>query len=153
MQPNPNDEKIKDTLLVGRAVYLEFALKTNPESTAFQLLITPEAQSKLTPTLRTVSIAYRRQLTHGGPKKQWRWLNPSQEEYAPTTDARTRRTYLDMTISRLADRGFEVLKQPLIVDVSERDLEDICHRQTPYKLIGRVLKVRRKHGFPTKFIK
>lgn len=148
-----NDDKIKDTLLVGRAVYCEFVLKTNPDSTVFQLLITPEAQSKLVPSLRTTAIAYRRQLTNGGPKKQWRWLNPSLEEFMPDADAHKRRTYLNATIERLAARGFEVLKQPLIVDVSEHDLEDIARRQTPYKLIGRVLKVRRKHGFPTTFIK
>jgi hypothetical protein len=46
-----------------------------------------------------------------------------------------------------------VHKQPIVVQVSEKDLEDIAARNTPYKLIGRVLKVRRKHGFPTTFIK
>lgn len=148
-----NDDKIKDTLLVGRAVYCEFVLKTNPDASVFQLLITPEAQSKLVPSLRTTPIAYRRQLTNGGPKKQWRWLNPSMDEYLPDASTLQRRRFLDQTIERLAARGFEVLKQPLIVDVSEHDLEAIAKRQTPYKLIGRVLKVRRKHGFPTTFIK
>lgn len=148
-----NDDKIKDTLLVGRAVYCEFVLKTNPDSTVFQLLITPEAQSKLVPSLRTTQIAYRRQLANGGPKKQWRWLNPSADECTPEASALQRRRFLNQTIERLSARGFEVLKQPLVVDVSEHDLEDICRRQTPYKLIGRVLKVRRKHGFPVTFIK
>lgn len=148
-----NDDKIKDTMLVGRAVYCEFVLKTNPDASVFQLLITPEAQSKLVPSMRSTSIAYRRQLTNGGPKKQWRWLNPSLDEFAADADALKRRTYLNATVERLHHRGFVVLKQPLVVDVSEHDLEDICRRQTPYKLIGRVLKVRRKHGFPTTFIK
>jgi hypothetical protein len=149
-----NDEKIKDTLLVGHAVYLELVLKTNPSSTVFQMLICPEAQSKLTPTRKTTSIAYRRQLTAGAPKKQWRFINPTAEAYAPgPVLSLTRRQYLDQTIERLAARGFEVFKQPIVVQVSEKDLEDICDRTTPYKLIGRVNKVRRKLGFPTTFIK
>jgi len=148
-----NDDKIKDTLLVGRAVYCEIVLRTNPDASVFQMLLTPEAQSKLVPSLRTIPIAYRRQLTNGGPKKQWRWLNPSSDEYLPGSSSLQRRRFLDATMERLASRGFVVLKQPLIVDVSEHDLEDIAKRQTPYKLIGRVHKVRRKHGFPTTFIK
>ncbi|NBS92168.1 MAG: hypothetical protein EBS91_00075 [Betaproteobacteria bacterium] len=149
----PNDEKLKDSLLVGHAVYLEFVLPHSIDTSVFQMLICPEAQSKVTPTLKTPAITYRRQLSAGGPKKQWRYLSPSHSSFLPESTAEMRREFINQTIERLHTRGFRVHKQPIVVQVSEKDLEDIIARNTPYKLIGRVLKVRRKHGFPTTFIK
>lgn len=148
-----DEEKKLETMLVGYAVYCEFVPTGTPDTTVFQLLITPCAQSNVTPTVKTASIAYRRQLLKNGPKKQWRWLNPTESAYQPTTDVYTRRAYLDQTIERLAARGFTLVKKPLVVEVSERDLVDISNRRTPYKLLGRVNRARRKNSFSTAIIK
>lgn len=145
-----DEEKKLETMLVGYAVYCEFVPVGTPDTTVFQLLITPCAQSNVTPSVKSTSIAYRRQLLKNGPKKQWRWLNPPGTTFEPTTDVYTRRAYLDQTIERLVARGFALVKKPIIVEVSERDLVDISNRRTPYKLLGRVNKVRRKSsGFST----
>jgi hypothetical protein len=112
------NDKVKDSLLVGHAVYLEFVLPHNIDSGVFQLLLCPEAQSKLAPTLKTSQIAYRRQLMANGPKKQWRYLSPSMSATLPSATAEARREFLDQTMERLHTRGFRVHKQPIVVQVS-----------------------------------
>jgi hypothetical protein len=52
----------------------------------------------------------------------------------------------------LARAGWTVLNAPIIVEVTPEDLTEASMGKTPYKVLGRVWKVRKKMGFPKEFI-
>jgi hypothetical protein len=48
----------------------------------------------------------------------------------------------------LTRQGFSVYKQPVIVEISNVDLDEINNDSTPYALFRRVMSARKALGFP-----
>jgi hypothetical protein len=47
--------------------------------------------------------------------------------------------------------SWELFKSPIVVEVTAADIEDVRISRTPYKVLGRVWKSRKKLGFPDFF--
>ena len=148
---------IKNTL-TGRALYLEF----ERPGQVTQILIMPEGRAA---DMAIVPMTtYRRRLTIAAPKKNWRQftssklLNPGA---APTT-VHAAEQHRDMTrdvlsltdsmYGSLINANWKIVKRPLVVEVSAEDLLAVRRGNTPYKVIGRIMKTRKSWGFPDKII-
>lgn len=140
---------------VGFAMYLEL----EKSSSVTQVLFMPEGTSS---AHRDVPITmYRRRLTSITPRKTWRQAQ-SLHKYSDlrTTDvALSAEKAIEQMISfsttylnTLAENGWKVRNQIITVEVTAEDLEDARQAKTPYKVLGRVWKVRKKLGFPKDFI-
>jgi hypothetical protein len=145
--------------VVGRAVYCEFT--KNGGTRVVQLLIMPEGyntQKRLVPM-----TAFRRSLSVVQPRKSWRMLtahatSPSARLTAAPPDAtdevRHKATaeyllkFLNTSISSLETNSYELKHDPIVVEVTAEDLDCSAASKTPYKVLGRVHKVRKAMGMP-----
>lgn len=143
---NPTDA----STLVGRAVYLE--LHNEHMTSTFQILITPPVRLPSSPSNMIAPVMYRRQLTHSSPKRQWKTTHASGYDYIDASVAEARLGFLDNLLERLANAKFTVFKEPIIVDVSVEDMAAIQLHRTPYKIIGRIERVRRAKGYPKEYL-
>ena len=139
--------------VVGKAMYME--LRSGGQT--YQILITPDGISS---TGKNVpSMVYRRQISASQPRKGWKHTalpTTSVDEFG-VFQKRTKEDALrlgehriDMvgtTFSQLATYSYQVYKQPLFVEVSAEDLDGIRAGKTPYKVLGRITRVRRSLGF------
>jgi hypothetical protein len=142
--------------VVGRALYAEF----RSGSQTYQMIITPDG---LTTDGRNVpSTIYRRQVSATKPRRAWKTyalpklqqettgvFSALPEEQALST-ASSRLTYIESSFSRMEGYGYKLYMKPLIIEVSQADLDDIRAAKTPYKILGRVTRVRRALGFGEK---
>ena len=140
-------------MLVGKAVYME--LRNNGYT--YQIIITPDGVSS---TGRAVpATMYRRRLSVNEPRKTWRTFGlPSlpldsfgayeykDEEYVMNM-AYSRLEHIANTMNQIKSYGYQLYKAPLIIEVSQEDIEQIRVSKTPYKILGRVTRVRRTLGF------
>jgi hypothetical protein len=55
--------------------------------------------------------------------------------------------HVESIFKQLSSYGYKVYKQPLVVEVSQADLEEIRYSKTPYKILGRITRVRKTLGF------
>ena len=55
--------------------------------------------------------------------------------------------YMATTFTQLNSYGYKLHKQPLVIEVAQEDLESIRLSKTPYKILGRITRVRRTLGF------
>jgi len=144
-----------DTKVVGKALYLEFrrAGETN------QVIITPEA---INAAGKYVPITtYRRRISASNPRKTWKQMSTVfRSEIDPATNklvalgrehalatVADRISYTDNLFNQLVTSGWSVYKQPIVVEVTEDDLEDIRLSKTPYKILGRITRCRRTLNF------
>jgi hypothetical protein len=144
-----------DTKVVGKALYLEFrrAGETN------QVIITPEA---INAAGKYVPITtYRRRISASSPRKTWKQMSTVfRSEIDPATNklvalgrehalatVADRISYTDNLFNQLVTSGWSVYKQPIVVEVTEDDLEDIRLSKTPYKILGRITRCRRTLNF------
>jgi hypothetical protein len=67
-------------------------------------------------------------------------------EHALATVA-DRISYTDSLFNQLVTSGWTVYKQPIVVEVTQDDLEDIRLSKTPYKILGRITRCRRALNF------
>ena len=140
-----------DTTVVGKSIYIEFRDEKNIR--AFQLLLTPKTRVPSNPSSIADPTMYRRQLTPSTPKRQWKCIPMRSADYeSEATPLDTRLSSVDNILQQLVRGGYKVFKEPIIVDTSEADLDQIRKMRTPYKLIGRVEKVRKAKGFPSKVL-
>jgi hypothetical protein len=56
--------------------------------------------------------------------------------------------FTDPLFSSLSMNEWALYKEPIVVEVTAEDLEMVRGSKTPYKVLGRVTKVRRALGFP-----
>jgi hypothetical protein len=144
-----------------KAVYLEVVSPTSPMSGTVQILIMPEgtaSSQKLVPV-----TMYRRRVAPHAPRKTWKMISSSMT----TTQARTMvpggapidatvadsvMSFVSAVLTNLAKHGWKVYKQPIVVEVTDEDLEAARLSKTPYKVLGRVLKSRAALGFPKEII-
>jgi hypothetical protein len=139
--------------VVGKALYLELRAGTS----TYQLLLTPDGISS---NGRAVpATVYRRQISSAKPRRAWKTyslpaldLNAfgtyevvEKDKALHTADSRV--GYMATTLSQLKSYGYTLYKQPLLIEVSQEDLESIRLSKTPYKILGRITRVRRTLGF------
>jgi hypothetical protein len=121
------------------------------------MLLTPDGISS---NGRAVpATMYRRQISSAKPRRAWKTYSlPSLSLNAfgtyETVDkdnalqsADSRVGYMASTFSQLKSYGYTLYKQPLLIEVSQEDLESIRLSKTPYKILGRITRVRRTLGF------
>jgi hypothetical protein len=141
--------------IVGKALYLEF--RRGDETN--QIIITPEA---INAAGKYVPITtYRRRISKMNPRKTWKQMStmfkseidqltnklvPLGREHALATVA-DRVSYTDSLFNQLITQGWTVYKQPIAVEVTQEDLEDIRMSKTPYKILGRITRCRRTLNF------
>jgi hypothetical protein len=139
--------------VVGKALYLELRAGIS----TYQLLLTPDGISS---NGRAVpATVYRRQISSAKPRRAWKTyslpaldLNAfgtyevvEKDKALHTADSRV--GYMATTLSQLKSYGYTLYKQPLLIEVSQEDLESIRLSKTPYKILGRITRVRRTLGF------
>jgi hypothetical protein len=146
---------MSDTKVVGKALYLEFRRlgETN------QVIITPEA---INAAGKYVPITtYRRRISASSPRKTWKQMSTMfKSEVDPMTNklvalgrehalatVADRISYTDNLFNQLINAGWAVHKQPITVEVTLEDLEDIRMSKTPYKILGRITRCRRALNF------
>ena len=142
---------------VGYALYLELEKGTM----VTQVLIMPEGVSS---THREVNLSlYRRRLTQATPRRTWRQaVSPARSTTLTTiaTDpvemfrerAGNVSGFIALYLCTLAENDWKVRNTMITVEVTAEDLEDARLGKTPYKVFGRVWKVRKKIGFPKEFL-
>jgi hypothetical protein len=154
----------RDKDVQGVATYYEFR-KEVPTSgdthyATTMLLITPDGYTE---DGRFVSAnLYRRVVTHYSPRKQWRTSalgypddtmretgtpNPVPTDEVEKVGER-RLQYAYGLFRSLMDGGWELVKEPLFVEVSKKDLTDVAVSKTPSKLVYRINQSRVAKGFP-----
>lgn len=143
--------------IAGKAMYLEF--RNGPQT--YQVIVTPDG---LTKEGRYVpATMYRRQISAAKPRKIWKPQTlpgislDTFGAFVKMTDAENaekhekRFTYALPTFSRLADYAYRLYKTPIFVEVAVEDMDDIRASRTPYKILGRITRVRRTLGFGESF--
>jgi hypothetical protein len=109
---------------------------------------------------------YRRRLSTNAPRKTWKQFGSSRtaafaiETSSSIADpaARVENTLDEMTsfmtsaLKSIASNNYRVQIKPIVVEVVASDMDEIKNGKTPYKLLGRFMKVRKVLGFPKEFI-
>jgi len=136
--------------VAGRAVYLELT----KGSMTTQILLMPEGR---TPAMAlTPMTLYRRRLIGASTRKNWKQLaamNTAASRASTGADVSADvLSFADPVFSGLAINGWKLYKEPIVVEVTAEDIEDSRMSKTPYKVLGRVWKVRKALGFPKEFI-
>ena len=154
----------KTTEVRGKALYLEF--HNNGVGKTFQLLVQPDGT--------TTSGAYipfgmfHRTLTPAYPKRPWsvakvqtarvtRVPDPITLKLVPIalTDGHEALRIADLfqkhvtdVLDQLNRQGFTLFKQPVVVEISSVDFDELGNGNTPYALFRRVMSARKTLGFP-----
>ena len=144
-----------DTKVVGKALYLEF----RRDGETNQVIITPEA---INAAGKYVPITtYRRRVSAASPRKTWKQMSTVfKSEVDPMTNKLValgrehalatvpdRISYTDNLFTQLINSGWALYKQPIAVETTIEDLEDIRLSKTPYKILGRITRCRRALNF------
>lgn len=153
------------TKLAGHALYIEaqrLIPAGRPSKFVMQMLFTPEAK---TPAGVTIAAAmYRRRITDTHPRATWKHMSSASNAHKSAENHRLLVTsaredamindimgFATTTLDQVV-KYYEIVAQPIAVEVSVADLDDIRLGKTPYKVFGRVWKTRKKLGFPAEFI-
>jgi hypothetical protein len=140
--------------VIGKALYMELRTPTNQ---TYQMLLTPDGVSS---NGRAVpATMYRRQISKIKPRRAWKTFTlpalplnsfgvyETQSKDDATQAADERISYMGTTLSQLNSYGYKLYKSPILVEVAQEDLEQIRLSKTPYKILGRITRVRRTLGF------
>lgn len=140
--------------VVGKALYLELR---NSGST-YQMIITPDAVSS---SGRAVpAMVYRRQISEAKPRKAWKTMSfpalslnafgtydPQDADAAKSVSGTRINDTLASIFRQLSHYNYAMYKTPIYVEVSAEDIETIRMCKTPYKVLGRITRVRKTLGF------
>jgi hypothetical protein len=140
--------------VIGKALYLEF----RSTSQTYQVMITPDGNT--TNGRAVTATMYRRQISKSKPRRAWKTYSlpalpvnsfgtydqaASKDEALNTVDSRL--SYMATTFTQLNSYHYKLYKQPIVIEVAQEDLESIRLSKTPYKILGRITRVRRTLGF------
>jgi hypothetical protein len=141
--------------VIGKALYLE--LRSNTGGQTYQMLLTPDGVSS---NGRAVpSTVYRRQISKVKPRRAWKTYSlpalplnafgvyETQIKEDALQGANNRIDYMANTLTQLSSYNYQLYKTPIVVEVAQEDLEQIRLSKTPYKILGRITRVRRTLGF------
>jgi hypothetical protein len=143
------------TAVVGKALYLELR---NGNYTN-QVFLTPEgisASGKYVPL-----ATYRRRVSSFTPRKAWtQTCSMLKSEVDPLTNqlvqltpehasatAPDRLKHMTNLLNQLIDGGYTVYRQPLAVEITPKDLDDVYKGKVPYSAMHRVSQSRLAAGF------
>lgn len=142
--------------VIGKALYMELRSGSN----TYQMILTPDG---MTSQGRNVpATVYRRQISSVKPRRAWKTYalpvlpqdgfgNFSRSEAdVALSDAANRSQYVENIFNRLSSYGYALYKTPIVVEVSQADIDEIRHGKTPYKILGRITRLRRHQGFGEK---
>jgi hypothetical protein len=142
-----------NTSIAGKAVYLEFRHGNHTQ----QIILTPE--SVMLGGKTVPMTCYRRKISSANPRKTWKQVSsmamsevaggtyiPMTKEHALAT-VPNRLMFTDSLFNQLINQGWQLYKQPIAVEVTQEDLEDIRMSKTPYKILGRITRSRRALNF------
>jgi hypothetical protein len=153
----------------GIAMYAQWKKSGN----MLQVLVTPDGYGTESEKLVPATI-YRRVTSTYQPKRQWRgssvqsltsgyWTDPENpmmegNPYDPLTETDDREVQEKVAEARLAwyarmldmivTQDWEMVGEPLFVETSKKDIDDIRVDKTPSKLMYRVNQLREVRGFP-----
>lgn len=149
----------KEAKVQGVAVYAEFT--RTGETT--QMLITPDCYTNAG-TLAPMAI-HRRVITPASLKKQWRnnalrheqlkdLLSLEQqlndEQVSDFTETRMR--YAFSFFDEMLRHGWTIRQEPILIEVSKYDADDIAKGDTPSRVLYRVGISRKALGFPKELV-
>lgn len=144
-----------NTTVVGKALYLE--MRRGGYTT--QVLMTPEA---ITLAGKVVPMTcYKRRISKLEPRKTWKQVSSMfSSEKDPVTGSLfmmntehalatvpNRLQFVDNLFNQMIGQGYTLFKEPITVEVTHDDLEDIRKSATPYKILGRITRCRRALNF------
>lgn len=137
----------------GIALYAEF----RKPGAMMQVLITPDGYS--TDNKEVPAALWRRVVTPASPKKQWRSSNLSwkavgelalqplaSEKRAEFTE--TRLSFATQLFDGIRSGGWVLTKEPLFIETSKKDLDDVRLGKTPNKMMYRINQTREAQNFP-----
>jgi hypothetical protein len=149
----------KEAKVQGVAVYAEF---TRAGETT-QMLITPDCYTN-TGVLTPMAI-HRRVLTPASLKKQWRnnALRHEQVKELVATEQQladeqvsdfteTRMRYAFSFFDEMMRHGWAIRKEPILIEVSKYDADDLAKGDTPSRVLYRVGISRKALGFPKELV-
>lgn len=149
----------------GIAVYVEFRKESMGTVATSQFLITPDGYRS--DGLFVPATVYRRAVDRWTPKRQWRSTHlatvhePSDTlpttystEYGRIDHGNAR---LDRIVPLFRQMGYTdstgapswtLVGEPLFIEVSRRDLDDVAANKTPSKVVYRITQTRTAKKFP-----
>lgn len=153
----------QDKDVQGVATYYEFRKETGSNAATTMIIVTPDGYTE---SERFVSAnLYRRTVTNFSPRKQWRntplgYPDDTMRDtgiptpislYEISGVAERRLQYAFGLFRSLNDGGWNLVKEPLFVEVSKKDLSDVADSKTPSKIVYRINQSRAAKGFPADF--
>ena len=137
----------------GIALYAEF----RKPGAMMQIMLTPDGygvDGKAVP-----ASLYRRVVTPTTPKKQWRssslsWKAIEELDGISISNEKTdefannRLAFATQLFDGIKNGGWTMTKEPLFIETSKKDLDDVKSAKTPNKLLYRVNLTRDAQGFP-----
>lgn len=137
----------------GIALYAEF----RRSDAATQIILTPDGYDE--EGREVASALYRRVITSYSPKKQWRntplgWTairdrgGRSLEVLEKDGFVTERMKFANHLFTTLASGGWEMVKQPVFIEVTKKDLSDVRNYKTPSKVVYRINQSRTALSFP-----
>lgn len=140
----------------GTALYLEFTQPASTANATLMLLFTPDGFAE--DGSQVDASLYRRIVTDYAPKRQWRSTRlkridlaralPKGDDFRRKRLAEERLVGTGGLFAQVTTQGWTLTKQPVIIEVSKRDLTDIAAHKTPSKVIYRINQSRKALGFP-----
>lgn len=139
----------------GVSVYAEFS---KPGYGRTEMFITPDgfsAEGKVVP-----AKIFTRVVSKEKPKKVWQtYTIQLAEEIAKVGEKdispENKETYVDKRLEHLTNifmglvaGGWEIIKEPILIETSKNDLTDLAENKTPVKVIYRINQSRKALGFP-----
>jgi len=143
----------KDKPVQGYVVYTEF----RQGASTLQMFFTPDG---FTTEGRFVGMKrHHRVISEATPKKQWKISS------APDHDVRNnvvdgepltydaefadeRLGFCHSLLNTMLNGGWEMVKHPVVVEASKKDMDDLAAFKTPTKIIYRINQTREAAGFP-----
>lgn len=141
----PND-------VIGHALYIEM-YKPSPSSSVQQILVTPEATNAS--GYHTPMRAYYRDMSMFARKRRWQQRSAAKHfrDVDWTNAEEAAETIIPGVLHRLASIAntgvYSLRGQPIFVEVTASDLNEVAQGKLPYKVMGRVNKCREKFGLPS----
>jgi hypothetical protein len=144
----------------GLALYLEYEKPYDSGFAVQQVLITPDGYTSEGALVQT--HLFRRRMKPGEGKKQWKVTATNEKLVADVLSgevaelnadtwgqkAYMRLEYATPLFDAIRDQHWSLRLKPLVMEVSQVDLDDVSKGKTPYKLMYRMQQCRLKAGFP-----
>jgi hypothetical protein len=147
----------------GKALYLEF--KQPSHGFTFQVLVHPDGVDSDGKYVRFGT--FHRQLSVSYPKRLWTRAQSGtiRDRMIEHTESTSRvippvdydvhqailvayQTHVNDILDQLKRQGYTLFKQPVVVEVSNVDYDEIQADKTPYALFRRVMSARKALDFP-----